>query len=383
MRTVAGPRAAQVAEPPLPFDLAAVVETGLFDPDGPDAADVVDYLTWLAHDGHDVVALARLTALEHFGAVSSALALRPGTRPLAEHDGIDIPRERIDEIAAAFGFDRETVAAGRYTEGELRFLAAAHLGSTLFSDEETLYFAQVTGSAMARMAEAAVSLFITDIEAPLQDENLSRTELAERSKEATVNLEVLMDSLEPLFRTHMAQAILRLHLGGDQATSPLGVRQAIGFVDLVGFTSLSASLPMAELSVLIREFEAGARAIVAGCGAQVVKTVGDAVMITGIEADQVAEAASALLADFGGRSRVEARAGLTYGDVLVRGGDYYGPVVNLAARLGDLAVPGEILATIEFEAALTTARPFEPAGRRQLKGFAEPVATVSLLPGAT
>ena len=31
----------------------------------------------------------------------------------------------------------------------------------------------------------------------------------------------------------------------------------------------------------------------------------------------------------------------------MRGGDYYGPVVNLASRIGDLAVPSEILVTNE------------------------------------
>ena len=33
------------------------------------------------------------------------------------------------------------------------------------------------------------------------------------------------------------------------------------------------------------------------------------------------------------------------------GGDYYGPVVNLASRLADLAVPGELLATVPLAAA--------------------------------
>ncbi|MDH3707668.1 MAG: adenylate/guanylate cyclase domain-containing protein, partial [Acidimicrobiia bacterium] len=262
---------------------------------------------------------------------------------------------------------------------EVAVLHAADAGSELFSGAETLYFAQVAGAALARIADAAVSLFMVDIELPLADTDMSRTELAVRSKEATSNLQVVIDALDPLFRLHMAQAIVRNHHAAVQAGDAHGVRQAIGFVDLVGFTTLSASLSMADLSQLVREFEGRARDVVAEQGARVVKTIGDAVMFTAVEADPVAGAAAALLAEFGSTAQVEARGGLTYGDVLARGGDYYGPVVNLAARLGDLAVPGELLATPQFVEALEGGLDFEPAGRRQLKGFAEPVATVSLM----
>mgnify|MGYP001168643088 CR=1 FL=1 len=59
----------------------------------------------------------------------------------------------------------------------------------------------------------------------------------------------------------------------------------------------------------------------------------------------------------------------------MRGGDYYGPVVNLASRLGDLAVPREILVTpAVVEAAQGAAFRFEPAGKRMLKSVEEPQA---------
>jgi adenylate cyclase len=220
---------------------------------------------------------------------------------------------------------------------------------------------------------------MVDIELPSLGEDLSRTEVAIRSKEATANLQVVIDALDPLFRLHMAQAMLRNRDAAAKSAGAHGIRQAVGFVDLVGFTTLSASVSIAELSDLVREFEARARDVVSDCGARVVKIIGDAVMIAAVEPDRVARAASALLVEFGVATQVEARGGLTYGDVLARGGDYYGPVVNLAARLGDLAVPGELLATPEFVDALHGDWHFEPAGRRQLKGFAEPVPTVSLM----
>ena len=82
---------------------------------------------------------------------------------------------------------------------------------------------------------------------------------------------------------------------------------------------------------------------------------------------------------FEGHPDVTPRAGLAWGPMLDRGGDYYGPVVNLAARLAELAVPREVLAATELVGAMTSAGfAHEPAGRRQLRGFDEPVGLVSI-----
>jgi class 3 adenylate cyclase len=73
------------------------------------------------------------------------------------------------------------------------------------------------------------------------------------------------------------------------------------------------------------------------------------------------------------------RGGLVFGEVLFRHGDYYGPIVNLAARLVDAAIPGEALVDrTVVEALKDDDQVFEPAGRRMLKGFDEPVAVWSL-----
>ena len=74
---------------------------------------------------------------------------------------------------------------------------------------------------------------------------------------------------------------------------------------------------------------------------------------------------------------------MAHGSVIARHGDYYGTVVNLAARLVDTAVPGEVLADAGVAAAVAGAADagftVEPAGRRLLKGFADPVPVVSVI----
>ena len=108
------------------------------------------------------------------------------------------------------------------------------------------------------------------------------------------------------------------------------------------------------------------------------KLIGDEVMFVATDADAACRAAAALTEAFDDDgSQVLPRGGLAFGDVLTRGGDYYGSVVNLASRLVDEAVPQEVLVTAEV-IAVATGCTFQPAGRRMVKGFHDPVAVWSL-----
>ena len=95
------------------------------------------------------------------------------------------------------------------------------------------------------------------------------------------------------------------------------------------------------------------------------------------QAVEAAVAAQRALAEHEWPDGVElkVRIGIHTGEAHLRDGDYYGSAVNLASRVGELAVPREILATAEAASAAARDRfRFEPAGRRILKGFDAPVA---------
>ena len=81
------------------------------------------------------------------------------------------------------------------------------------------------------------------------------------------------------------------------------------------------------------------------------KHIGDEVMF--VEADPASRATSRceLVESFGGEAGVAPHAGVGFGPLVARGGDYYGSVVNLASRIADLAVPGEVLVTEDVERA--------------------------------
>ncbi|MET0160765.1 MAG: adenylate/guanylate cyclase domain-containing protein, partial [Acidimicrobiales bacterium] len=72
------------------------------------------------------------------------------------------------------------------------------------------------------------------------------------------------------------------------------------------------------------------------------------------------------------------RVGLAAGEVLNRDGDYYGSVVNLAARLVALAEPGEVLVS-DAAAAVATDGDVEPLDPVTVKGFPDPVTAFRLL----
>jgi adenylate cyclase len=127
---------------------------------------------------------------------------------------------------------------------------------------------------------------------------------------------------------------------------------AVGFADLVGFTSLTRELDEADLAALVEGFESSASDIIASGGARLVKTVGDEVLFVADDVPTVAEVALQLAEQIPARDNMpQLRIGLACGTVLSRLGDIYGEPVNLAARLTSIARPGSILVDREFAAA--------------------------------
>ena len=69
-----------------------------------------------------------------------------------------------------------------------------------------------------------------------------------------------------------------------------------------------------------------------------------------------------------------AHAGIAVGRFVVRDGDVYGNVVNLASRIAAHAQPGEVLLPIDDARALLPATGWDDAGEAALKGLPQPVA---------
>ena len=104
---------------------------------------------------------------------------------------------------------------------------------------------------------------------------------------------------------------------------------------------------------------------------RLVKTIGDAAMLTAPEPGELLDVVLDLVAaaDGEGEDFPQLRAGVASGEALSRAGDWYGRPVNLASRITAIARPGSVLATREVRDSVREDYKWSTAGRRKIKGL--------------
>jgi adenylate cyclase len=358
---------------------------GLYDPTDVNRAERLEYLRWLSNRGFTIEDMLAAMERRSWSALAGDRLLVPGERlsraEVIARTGLD--GDAYDALVAAFGFTPIPGAPDGevgITAEEAAMLAAFQELGSLFTPEEAMSFLRVVGSSLGRIADAALSLFALDVEDRVVAAGATELELAQLVEHGIRRLDGLAGGLDPVLRRQFLQAAMRSRHAAVPGEPHHRLRYAVGFVDLVGFTELTRRLDGIALSQLIRDFEARSFEAVRSAGAYVVKLIGDEVMFASTGPDAACRAAMGLIDAFSDPAdeHVVPRGGATYGEVLMRGGDYFGSTVNLASRLADEAVPGEILVD-EALAASATSCAFAPAGRRMVKGFADPIAVSSLV----
>lgn len=238
---------------------------------------------------------------------------------------------------------------------------------------------RVMGAALGRVADAAVAVYVQTVETSMMAAGASPAEMARNNATTAAAALQLGDALGILFTHHLRAAIDRQRQAQVGVTERTLMRLAVGFVDLVGFTPLAQELPARELLAVVRGLEARAFDVATAHGGRVVKHIGDEIMVVALDPTAGCETVLALMRHLDDRG-IAPHGGLAFGDVVVRHGDYYGSVVNLASRLTDEAIPGEVLVDAAVaDGVVADGLAFEAAGRRMLKGFAEPVRVSSLV----
>ena len=118
------------------------------------------------------------------------------------------------------------------------------------------------------------------------------------------------------------------------------------FADLVGYTALTECHGDEAAAEVAVRFGAQAARLAAEHDAQVLKAVGDAVLIRADRATDAVRLALRLDAELSGApSLPPIHAGAHTGYAIERDGDWYGAAVNLAARVAGAASAGELLVT--------------------------------------
>ena len=198
-----------------------------------------------------------------------------------------------------------------------------------------------------------------------------------RTSKLLALLPLVAPALDVLFRQHLLSA-QRTALADDDLVGYETQRLVVGFVDLVGSTELGEQLTMSELGSVLTVFETVASDTVTEGGGRVVKLIGDEIMFTAPDARSASTVALDLAEAFRKHPVVPpVRAGLASGQVMLRDGDVFGPVVNLAARAIELAQPGEVIVTAEV--AADAGMRHEPLGQQELKGVARGVELARLV----
>lgn len=260
-----------------------------------------------------------------------------------------LPLERVIALWIGMGFPIHTDSdAVVYTDADLEALKLI-TGLTeqkVIKPDMEVAIARTLGQSMSRLAEWQVGVVnshilerITAIDEDHNDIESIRRNARAIAAETVPTLEALQSYT---WRRHLAAAAGRSIADPDDATdSPT---MAVGFADMVGYTSLTRRLDIGELTTLLEEFESLATNIIARGRGSVIKNVGDEVMFSAQTPEDAAHIALDLQDAFAEQEDMpDLRVGLAWGPVLARYGDLYGSVVNIAARLTSSANPGATL----------------------------------------
>jgi class 3 adenylate cyclase len=285
----------------------------------------------------------------------------------------------VSDVAQAWALLGLTVAGPDHlalSQADVDGLEAWLRMKVLLGEDGAFGFLRMLGASMARLAEAESAVIragTPDIQINHTRDELATAQAYRMVAEFIPRIGAFIDAVH---RHHLISA--RAYFEGVVRDSSANVVCGVGFADLSGFTALTQMLTPAELSMLLNEFSATVSDVVHGDGGRVVKFIGDEVMWVSSTPELLAKAAVDLVEHPKAREAgLQVRAGLGYGTSLAINGDYFGNVVNLAARLVAAAGPNQILVSQAVHDELpdwpTTAQ--DPL---TLKGFGSPVTVYQL-----
>jgi adenylate cyclase len=345
--------------------------------EGEQRTERLTLLQYLAADGVPLTELQRATA-------SGTIMFLPAERVIggrARYTAAEIaqqgevPEDFLIAVRRAMGLPIAAPEEAAYTEADLEAVRMRHVAHTAgISDEEILDLMRTLGRGLSQAAETMRTLTMRLVLEP----GVSEHELAQRYAYAASQLSPMLGPLVTnLLNLHLRQmaqseAINAAERSGGQLAGSREI--TVCFADLVGFTRLGEEVPPNELGRLAVRLEALASEV-AVPPVRLIKTIGDAAMLTALEPEPLLDAALGLLdaAEAEAEDFPQLRAGIAIGPALSRAGDWFGRPVNLASRITQIARPGSLLAEREVRESTREAYRWSYAGERRLRGIREPV----------
>ena len=239
---------------------------------------------------------------------------------------------------------------------------------------------RVQGDSTRRIADQEAALWRSEVMEPAiaadrASEGISNADLTARIAP------VMEEAVVAMYHLQQARAwTANLIEGFEELMAKAGIRSrferlpAICFLDISGYTRLTQEWGDDRAANLASTVERLVQRISVQRGGKTIKWLGDGVMFY---FDEPGDGVLAALEMVGGLARAElppAHVGLHTGPVLFQEGDYFGQTVNLSARIGEYAGPGEVLVSQAVaEASEGKGIRFGDIGPVELKGVSGPV----------
>ena len=236
---------------------------------------------------------------------------------------------------------------------------------------------RVCADSLRRIAETETAWWRSDVELPLLEGGMTESEMLDAQAEVGSRMTPLLEeAIQGIYRIQQEHAWTRSSVEDIEATlekaglhSRLHRPPAMAFLDISGYTRLTEERGDRAAADLAAAVAGLVRRSSQEHGGQPVKWLGDGVMLHFPDPGEAVLAALDMVAGVAMHDLPPARVGIHAGPVVFQEGDYFGRTVNVAARIGEYARPGEVLVTQDVvDAADGTSVTFTPIGDVELKG---------------
>jgi adenylate cyclase len=238
---------------------------------------------------------------------------------------------------------------------------------------------RVYGESLRRIAEAEAEWWRSEIQDPMLAAGATADEVGRRAGETSPALSAASD--RAVIAVYHAQQrhvwSTNIVAGIAAALEQAGMRRrevrhpVVGFLDLTGYTQLTQEVGDVAAAELTERLTRVVGRIAVEHGGRAVKWLGDGVMLYFPDPVRgVVRAALEMVEALAATDLPPAHVGLDAGPVVVQRGDLFGQTVNLAARIGAYARPGEVL--VSRSVIASGEHPgirFVPVGMVELKGI--------------
>lgn len=274
-----------------------------------------------------------------------------------------------DELFTGSDVDALRTIAGIVREGDVdEALALAMTRAVARSaDRLAVWQAQLVAEAVETEVSVALAAEAEEAGAGAETRVVPSFETATQTARRMAEL---ADRFEPLlvyaWRRHLSAAISRMLGDADPESYGLVKMRSVGFADLVNFTSLVRKMSERDLARLVHRFERLSADVITAHGGRLIKTVGDEVLFTTVQAAPAAAIALDLVETISQDDVLpEVRCGMARGPIVSSLGDVFGTTVNRASRLTAVAQAGSVLVDATMARELATLSGFVLTGQRR------------------